>query len=176
MFEFIGKVLAAWIVADFVAGFFHWFEDRYLDENTPLLGKLVGGPNAMHHVHPMAMLKGNYWQRNYTTIVPSLTLGVASYFAGAPDWFVLALVFVSQANEVHAWAHWAGKVSWPIKMMQETGILQSPKHHAEHHRSPHLIRYCVMSEWLNPVLDRAKFWHGAEFAFARIGLRPLEVA
>jgi hypothetical protein len=173
--ELLGTVVAAWIAADFLAGAVHWFEDRYLDEHTPILGKLVGGPNVMHHFKPMAMLEGNYIERNYTTFVPALIGLLATWILDGPLWLLLMFGFVSQANEIHAWSHRAGKAWWPIRMMQETGIVQSAKHHAEHHRSPHQIRYCVMSEWLNPLLDRMQFWVGCEWlVMVAFGLYPLD--
>jgi hypothetical protein len=173
--EAIGAVLVAWVAADFLTGTVHWFEDRYLDEHTPFLGGLVGGPNVLHHHQPTAMLKGSYFERNYTTLVPALFLMVIAFVFDGPLWVLLMFAFASQANEIHAWSHWAGKVSWPIRMIQETGIVQSAKHHAEHHRSPHRIRYCVMSEWLNPFLDRMQFWTGCEwFMMVIFNLYPLD--
>jgi hypothetical protein len=40
MFEFVITVG----LADFVAGFVHWFEDACVREDTPLIGAAVGRP------------------------------------------------------------------------------------------------------------------------------------
>ncbi|MFN9421301.1 MAG: fatty acid desaturase CarF family protein [Pirellula sp.] len=41
-------------------------------------------------------------------------------------------------------------------------MLQSPKHHAQHHIEPFESKYCVMTDWLNPILDRLDFWRRLE--------------
>lgn len=32
-----------------------------------------------------------------------------------------------------------------------------------HHKAPFDCKYCVMSDWLNPVLDGMRFWLSLEF-------------
>jgi ubiquitin-conjugating enzyme E2 variant len=152
--EWVGYVILSWLFADFIAGVFHMLEDSYLDEHTPILGKLVGGPNKAHHTDPMGFLNGSYWYRNYTTIIPALIAAAISYFYF--PFLVLTFLFVSQANEIHGWSH--QKCNSLIRAFQETGILASPRHHLGHHESPYHIRYCVMSNWLNPFLDMINFW------------------
>ncbi|MFN3191757.1 MAG: fatty acid desaturase CarF family protein [Aureliella sp.] len=173
MFAFMfGTVILAYLAADFIAGFFHWLEDRYFDEAWPIIGSCVTKPNNLHHVKPTAFLEGNYWQRNWTTIVPAgLAVLIAAIFE-SPFW-MLTFTFVSQANEIHAWAHSKGKVSRFIDVMQSVGILQSPKHHAVHHRSPFDVHYCPLTNWLNPILDEAGFWLRLErLVFNVSGLKP----
>jgi hypothetical protein len=144
------QLVSAWLLADFISGFWHWLEDRYFEESWPIIGKYIAKPNQLHHAQPLEFLNGGYWQRNYTAIIPA-----AVAFALYPSW---VFVFVSQANEIHAWAHSKGKVSGWVAAIQETGFFQSPRHHGEHHRSPFDCKYCVMSDWLNPILDYVRFW------------------
>lgn len=150
---FLTELLVAWLLADFLSGVWHWIEDRYFEESWPIIGKYIAKPNTLHHAQPAAFLQNGYWTRNWTTILPA-----AIAFALYPSW---VFVFVSQANEIHAWAH--QKCSPFIRMLQEVGVLQSPRHHGEHHRSPFEIRYCVMSDWLNPFLDAIEFWRWSEY-------------
>jgi ubiquitin-conjugating enzyme E2 variant len=171
MTDWIGWIVLSWLTADFIAGVFHWFEDRYWDADTPYVGALIGGPNKEHHNNPQGLLAGSYWHRNYTTIIPSITACVTCFFVPAWRDAWLAFAFLSQANEVHAWAHSKGKVNKLIEALQETGMVQSARHHGEHHRSPFEIRYCVMSNWLNPILDVIHFWRFCEFALLGVGLR-----
>ncbi len=155
---FLTELLVAWLLADFLSGFWHWIEDRYFEEKWPIIGKYIAKPNSLHHAQPAAFLKGDYWTRNWTTILPA-----AIAFAIYPSW---VFVFASQANEVHAWAH--QKCSPFIRALQETGLLQSPRHHGEHHRSPFEVRYCVITDWLNPVLDYFQFWRWLEWVISPI--------
>jgi ubiquitin-conjugating enzyme E2 variant len=157
-------ILAAWIAADFLSGLVHWWEDRYGDPSWPWIGTHVIAPNILHHTDQMAFTIGGYWERNWTSVVPAAIAAGAAYVVG---WHFLALVlaFLSQANEVHAWAH--QRCIRPIRGLQMLGILQSPEQHAAHHRRPFDRNYCVMTDWLNPVLSRAGFWPAAETLIRR---------
>lgn len=156
----VTHILTAWLIADFLSGFWHWIEDRYFDESWPIIGKYIAKPNTLHHAQPSAFLANDYWTRNWTTILPA---AVACLLF--PSWW-LVFLFVSQANEIHAWAHQRCS-SW-VRALQETGILQSPRHHGEHHRSPFDVKYCVMSDWLNPILDYFQVWRWMEYFISPI--------
>ena len=164
-------VLCAWLFADFIAGVFHWIEDRYLREDWPLVGKYIAAPNARHHLHPQEFLVGGYWERNWTTIVPAMFGFVVSTAYAAPWWISLGFLFLTQANEIHAWGHRKGRIPMWVELLQETGIVQSSRHHSLHHRSPHQVRYCVMSNWLNPWLDALRFWFFLELVIGLFGGR-----
>lgn len=169
MLEWLGGAVAAWMLADFVAGVIHWAEDRYARPDWPVLGPLVAQPNLLHHSDPQAFLAGGYWWRNSTTLAPAALAMIAAWLCGAPWWLQLSLLFTSQANEIHAWSHRKGRLPRLVELCQESGILQSAKHHGLHHKSPHEVRYCVLSNWLNPWLDAFDFWgrveRGLEFVF-----------
>ncbi len=112
------------------------------------------------------MLEGNYWQRNWTTIVPAVT--AALLVALINPWLCTPLLMLTQANEIHAWSHQKGKVHVLIRLLQQMGLVQSPDAHAEHHRHPFSCRYCVMSNLLNPWLDYCFFWRGCELFILRL--------
>jgi ubiquitin-conjugating enzyme E2 variant len=161
--EWILFIILSFLAADFIAGVFHWWEDSYLDQDTPIFGRLIGGPNQLHHSDQYAFLKHSYWQRNSLTIIASmLACGACLCFDATQDAW-LTFLFLSQANQIHAWGHSKGKNGWLVSMAQRIGLLQSCKHHAEHHRSPYHIRYCVMSPMLNPILDAIGFWRYIEY-------------
>src|ERR1700681_3789977 len=58
-----------------------------------------------------------------------------------------------------------------IRWLQRCGILQSPAHHAEHHKRPYANRYCTTTNFLNPVLDDMHFWRGLEWLIEHCGMR-----
>lgn len=167
----VGFIVLSWIAADFIAGVFHWLEDRYFEADWPFIGKYIATPNQEHHAKPQAFLQGSYIYRNWTTIVPALAGFAVCMLVPALHSGWLTCLFLTQANEVHAWGHQRGLLTAPIRMLQETGIVQSCRHHAEHHRSPHDVRYCVMSNWLNPFLDHFGVWAMAERLLAKVGIR-----
>jgi ubiquitin-conjugating enzyme E2 variant len=172
MVSVIGYLLACYLLADLIAGFWHWLEDRYFDVTWPVIGKYIAKPNELHHEQPSAFLFQSYWSRNWTTILPA----AIAFCLTVPSPICMVFVFVSQANEIHAWAHSKGKVSWWVAVLQETGLLQSPLHHGHHHRSPFEVKYCVMSDWLNPILDHFQVWRAMEWLVEKTtGLKPKPV-
>jgi len=46
-----------YIVADFGSGLVHWFCDRFLREDTPVLGPVVIRPYREHHADPQALTR-----------------------------------------------------------------------------------------------------------------------
>lgn len=158
MIGWLVTVAAALTFADLASGLVHWWEDRYGDPAWPVLGPLVVRPNIVHHERPREFLRVSYWQRNYTTLVPAL---VAAVLAWRVPWLCLGLVILSQSNELHAWAH--SRCSWPVRMAQRAGLIQSPRHHAQHHAQPFGSHYCVVTDWLNPLLEAVRFWRGLEW-------------
>jgi ubiquitin-conjugating enzyme E2 variant len=49
-----------------------------------------------------------------------------------------------------------------IAALQRIRLLQSPRHHQQHHLGRKDSHYCVLTDALNPVLDRTRFWKGLE--------------
>lgn len=159
-------ILAAWLLADFLSGVFHWIEDRYLTADMPIVGEHIAKPNDRHHAEPVAFLEGTYWTRNWTTIVPASTVAAFLFLGSAPLWLWLAFAFLTQANEIHAWAHRRVSIRF-IRGLQEFGVFQSARHHMVHHKSPFDCRYCVMSDWLNWLLDGVGFWTSMEWVLLK---------
>lgn len=164
MFEIIGKLFFCWFLADFMSSFFHWWEDQYATEDMPIIGTLISGPNSLHHSKPTAFLNGNYWHRNWTTIIPALSVGVPLLFYDF--WFALPFLMVTQANEIHGWSH--QKCNRFIRMLQDTEFLASPKHHAKHHVDPFNRNYGVMSGWFNTFYDNLNFWFSIEWVIYKV--------
>jgi hypothetical protein len=49
-----------------------------------------------------------------------------------------------------------------VRVLQKAGFLITPKEHARHHSGGHDDHYCVVTGWMNPLLDRTGFWRGLE--------------
>jgi hypothetical protein len=173
MVNLLVYIVVSWLAADFIAGLFHWWEDTYLSHSDSILGRLIGGPNQLHHADQYAFLKGSYWQRNYTTIVPSfVAMAICLSFEPLRNGW-LSMLFLSQANQVHAWSHSKPTNGLLVRFLQRACVFQSPKHHAEHHRNPFHVRYCVMTPILNPLLDAIGFWRALEDIISFVtGINP----
>jgi len=57
------QIIGLYLLADFVAGIFHWAEDTLGADDTPIWGPLFAEPNSLHHSDPSAMNK-NHWLKN----------------------------------------------------------------------------------------------------------------
>lgn len=154
------KILIAWLLADFASGIFHWWEDRYGVEDWPIIGPLIVAPNIDHHSQPTAFLRQGFFMRDWTTFAPAWILAAAAFHFGSP-WLAMTLFFAGFGNTIHAWAH--QKCSRPIRGLQLLGVLQSQEQHARHHRKPFDCNYCVMTDWLNPILTATRFWIRIEY-------------
>ena len=152
-------LLAGWLLADFLTGVLHWLEDRFGAEDWPVLGRLVIAPNRLHHREPLAFTRTGFWSRNSTTMIATLAIGVPLLLLFGPSvMLVTAIIGGSLANQVHYWAHRPDRAPSIAQMAQSIGLLQARNQHSRHHRPPHHRGYCVLTGWLNPVLDGIGFW------------------
>ncbi len=175
------QFLLAVIAADFVSGFMHWIEDSYFSEKTPLIGKWIIAPNMLHHRDPRAFVK-NSWLRSADVplIIAGLVL-LGAWGLGLFHWtLVVFVLFAVNAAEFHKWAHRSrtenGRL---IVFLQQAGLVQTPAHHAGHHRGGRDRRYCTITNYVNPVVDSIQLWRGLEWVILKltgVAKRPEEDA
>lgn len=163
------------MVADFITGLIHWFEDTYITPDWPILGKRVGEPNLLHHEHPGWIgYMSTLISRNYQTVVPAVLVCSLIVFWHGWVWPILfILLLASLGNEVHTWNHRSKNPIW-IKFLQDTAIIQTPHQHAKHHRKPYTVCYCTLTNILNPILDYTRFWRAIEWVIrVTTGVKPV---
>lgn len=172
-----GWVLFLILLADFISGLGHWFEDVYGNPDWPLLGKYIVLPNMEHHNTPNSFLKATYWYRNGMIILTGIALLATIFLLGKFCWQVAFLIiYLSQVNEVHAISHRRkNKIPAFFRFLQSIGLVQSNLHHGWHHKAPFDCNYCIMTEYLNPMLNRIQFWTRLERVLSRIGIAPYEL-
>jgi Lipid desaturase domain len=87
----------------------------------------------------------------------------------------LTLVLLVNANQVHAWSH-TPRYGRPclVVLLQDFGVLQSSKQHANHHKHDKDTNYCVLTNFVNPILDGLGFWRALEWFLMKCGakMRP----
>jgi ubiquitin-conjugating enzyme E2 variant len=84
-------------------------------------------------------------------------------------WFVAILG--GNANIVHQWAHmFPNEKPAVVNWLQKVGVIQRPHNHARHHTKPETRAYCTYTPWLNPFLDRIRFWFTIEAILARVNI------
>lgn len=170
MFSFLGQAIVGWLIADLIGGFVHWWEDRVARPRWAWLDKHFWEPNRLHHDQPMAFTRYGFWYRNSTTFLFAGAVCGVWFFAVGPS---IVLLFAALGgmfqNEIHYWAH-KKKGGW-IAVFQKVGVFQSVPEHARHHKPPQDKNYCILTDWLNPLLEHAKFWVRLE-RFLGFGTRP----
>ena len=162
------EIAACVLVTDFVSGLLHWLEDAYGREDFPITGHLFTKPNVLHHHNPRAFLRNNWWQSSWDLLCISGAIAFIAWLLGCLTWHVwLFAALGANANQIHKWAHRSPQENGRlISLLQKSRILQSPHHHAQHHTDPKNSHYCVLTDFLNPVLDCLEFWNGIEHVIA----------
>lgn len=164
------QVFLLWIVADFITGIIHWWEDTYGNPNWPIIGKYVVKPNLIHHKQPTKLLEGSYWTRINTSFFAAAIIGGVFWFIGIRSWqIMMCLLFCTQGNEIHAMSHRPDRKNSKVTLfLQKTGIFQSKKMHRWHHKAPYETNFCIMSDFVNPILNRIGFWRKLEWLILKI--------
>jgi hypothetical protein len=167
-------LLYAWLLADFISGLVHWAEDRVLLNETRFkFLNQIKADNDLHHKRPAALTQFSLWENINTSAYFAWPLALVLLLAGAPNVITLAVFFASFGNAVHRYAHMPkAKVPRLIRLFQRTGFFISFDHHTRHHfdengrieKEDTTIRYCPMSNWVNPILDKVRFFYFLEWA------------
>ena len=157
------------MLADLAAGVVHWVEDAYVREDTPLIGSLIGKANVIHHHLPRYMTRNNWWQSSWDLLLFSGAIVFIAWRFNLLTWQVWLFAAISaNANAVHKWSHRTRKENGRvITFLQNIRLLQTPHHHAVHHTNPKNVRYSPITNLVNPILDRLRFWDGLEWLLAR---------
>ncbi|NRA36685.1 MAG: hypothetical protein HRU15_00965 [Planctomycetes bacterium] len=169
---FIGvclKALGIVFISDLLVGFVHWLEDRYGQESWPIVGKTVIAPNLLHHDKPRAFLKNSWWASADYQCMAAAACFVISVLCGFFTWeLALFLILAINGNEVHKWSHRSKKENGSIiTALQRWHVIQSRAHHGRHHGGDRDTHYCSLTPWVNPLMDKFKFWRALEWCILK---------
>ena len=179
VWSFFAFVLGG-LAADFVSGLVHWWLDTWGKASWPVIGRSLIRPFRQHHIDPLAMTTQSLGEINGTLFgLSGLTLCVL-YLGG--EAFALSLdlqfgifVFVFYSaftNWIHQSAHHPNPNS-VYRLLSGLHLVLKSKKHNEHHSQGFSSSYCISTGWLNPFLNRVRFFRHAEsFVSAITGMRP----
>jgi len=173
MSSLLVQVGATVLLADFVSGVVHWAEDAYAKPGVPLLGHLAED-NLRHHWRPREFLRNTWLKSSWDLLLARAVVVAAAFALGWLSWHVLLFtVLVINANQIHKWAHMSSaEVPAAVRWLQKLHILQTPRHHGRHHAGSRTTHYCVITNFLNPLLEEVMFWSRVERTIERMtGLR-----
>lgn len=163
------KLFFTVILADLFSGFVHWLEDVYAKPGMPLVHR-IAVENELHHTEPRAFLKKNWWQSSWDSILAGVVILIGAWQLSLLSWsLVLFTVLSANANQIHKWTH-QNIQERPklVTLLQQYKILQTTRHHAKHHSGEKNTHYCVITNLLNPVLEKINFWRRLETLFAKL--------
>lgn len=165
------EAIACILIADFLSGLGHWFEDTYSVPTWPFLGRIIAEPNINHHINPSEMAP-TFIGRNWFQLVPACIFLAILYSFGLLSWQIsVVTVFLALANETHAWCHMRNK-NRLIAFLQEMSLVITVKNHNVHHKDPYTRAYCVITNWINPIVDRLYLWSFLEYFISIFGIYP----
>jgi len=158
------EVIITLLVADFISGLFHWLEDAYGREEWPITGRLVTRPNILHHHNPRYFTRHGWCHSSWLLLCLGLLVLLCAWLSGFLTWHVWLFVALGvNANQIHKWAHRSPVENGPIiTFLQCIWLLQTPRHHAQHHTDPKNSHYCVLTGFVNPILDTIRLWDALE--------------
>ncbi len=176
---FGAQILLLWLLADFITGLVHWWQDAYGNPTWPIVGKYVVVPNLNHHKNPRGMLKDKYWTRVGASVITAILLITIFWFCGWHSWrMILCLAFTTQGNHIHAMAHRTKKENGPVIMfLQKLGIFQNRKMHGWHHKAPYDTNFFILTDYLNPLFNKIRFFERLEKLVLKVlGIKALRGA
>ena len=165
-----GQAVLVWLAVDFLSGVFHWLEDAYGSPFWPVVGRHVTKPNILHHYVPRSFVTNSWYLSSRLLLLICSLLALTALALDVFSWQVaLGLLIGVNANQVHKWSHRTRHENGPIVVfLQRAHLVQSPSHHHRHHIAGKDSHYCVLTDFLNPVLDGIGFWRGVEWVIFRI--------
>jgi ubiquitin-conjugating enzyme E2 variant len=174
--------IAGLVSGDFVSGLVHWAADTYGEEHTPVIGRSLVKPFRIHHVRPQEICEHGLVETIGNTCIlaaPLLTLFVVLMTTGETSAAAAAAVFAAvmtvgvtvATNQFHKWAHRQSPPR-PVRLLQRARIILTPEHHQTHHAAPFELSYAITNGWLNPLLNRTRFFRRLEGALRAFGIKP----
>jgi ubiquitin-conjugating enzyme E2 variant len=169
------------IGGDFVSGIVHWAADTYGSEDMPMIGPSLVKPFRLHHVYPRDICTHGLVETTGNVcilavpvlsgciylmwLVPGSGLLAFSVFS-----FAVTATATVATNQFHKWAHQEHPSSF-ARWLQRHRLVLEPQHHKRHHTEPFNVNYCITNGWLNPVLNKLKFFRRLEATLAFFGIK-----
>lgn len=167
------------VLGDLVSGMVHWMADTYFSEETPIIGQSLVKPFRLHHLYPRDICTHNLVITvGNVCILAVPVLAVCIYLLWTwndSSWLaftILCVALMSLAtvltNQFHKWAH-QEQPSRMVRWLQRTRLVLAPPHHQIHHTKPFNMHYCITNGWLNPILNKVRFFRGMEAGLRFMG-------
>lgn len=168
------------IGGDFISGIVHWAADTYCSEDTPIVGASLVKPFRMHHVYPRDICTHNLVATVGNVCIlaaPVLSLSLILLWMSGHGLLAFAALCTAlmaaatvATNQFHKWAHQEAPSVF-ARWLQRKRLVLEPAHHKLHHTAPFEMHYCITTGWLNPLLNKIKFFRRLEATLAFFGIK-----
>ena len=169
------------VLGDFVSGLVHWAADTYGSEDMRVIGPSLVKPFRLHHVYPRDICTHGLVATIGNVCILAVPLLSASLYlmSRLPGSTVLAFTAVCLAlmatatvatNQFHKWAHQEYPSDF-ARRLQGMRLVLVPRHHKRHHTAPFNVNYCITNGWLNPILNKFKFFRRLEATLGLFGIK-----
>lgn len=167
------SLAGAVMLADFVSGVVHWAEDAYARfkpvRKLPLINT-IALENDLHHRRPREFLARSWWASSWDLALLGALVLLAACWLDRMSLAVLLFVLLAvNANQIHKWTHRNPRENprW-VTLLQRCYLLQTPRHHGRHHHGEKNTHYCVVTNFLNALLEEVGFWRRMEGLVERL--------
>lgn len=169
------------IGGDFVSGIVHWAADTYGSEDMPVIGPSLVKPFRLHHVYPRDICTHGLVETTGNVCILAVPLLSVSLYlmwlmpeSGLLAFSAVCLTLMAAAtvatNQFHKWAHQESPSSL-ARWLQHKRLVLEPRHHKLHHTEPFNMNYCITNGWLNPLLNKLKFFRRLEATLGFFGIK-----
>ena len=166
---------------DFISGLVHWAADTYGSEDMRVIGPSLVKPFRLHHIYPRDICTHGLVETTGNVCilaVPALSvclylmwlLPESVFVAFAVISFALMAAATVATNQFHKWAHQENPSRF-ARWLQRKRLVLEPAHHQQHHTRPFDVNYCITNGWLNPLLNRLKFFRRLEATLGFFGIK-----
>ena len=169
------------IRGDFVSGIVHWAADTYGSEDMRVIGPSLVKPFRLHHVYPRDITTHGLVETTGNVCILAVPVFVACLYlmwllpeSGLLAFSAVCLALMATAtvatNQFHKWAHQESPSSF-ARWLQRKRLVLEPPHHKRHHTEPFNVNYCITNGWLNPLLNKLKFFRRLEATLGFFGIK-----
>jgi hypothetical protein len=166
---------------DFISGIVHWAADTYGSEDMRIIGPSLVKPFRLHHVYPRDICTHGLVETTGNVCilaVPVLSgclylmwlMPQSAWLAFGVVSFALMAAATVATNQFHKWAHQESPSSF-ARWLQRRRLVLEPQHHKRHHTQPFDVNYCITNGWLNPLLNKLKFFRRLEAVIGFFGIQ-----
>ena len=137
------QVLAAYVLIDLLTGLYHWATDKGFNSAHVC---------ALFQDHHATNTMDGFDSQPSVVSLPAMLLGL-----GLGSSFLIAAGAFGILSQIpHYYAHRRSRselVHHMVRILQITGLIISPQHHAQHHDGRFERNFCILSGWNNCWLN-----------------------